>query len=175
MTARVTPCCLRIEMHRPSWPSEIHSMTVPPSSAPSCSSSRKASSLTATTTTSWPSRRAARSTRNGNCPLPAIRPIGTASFRLELVVDPLRRPAQDDPPAGRRDEVHQVAHLGGGQRRVTLDQFERPAGVVLDEVAVRAAELVDELRTEATARESDRVHAVDARPVAERPPVRHPI
>ena len=40
-----------------------------------CSSSGNASSLTATTVTSWPRLRAPCSARNGNLPLPAIRPI----------------------------------------------------------------------------------------------------
>ena len=90
-----------------------------------------------------------------------------AATRLHQVVDPLRRATQDDAAARRRDEVDEIAHLRRRQRRIALDQLERAAGVVLDEVPVGAAQLADELGAEAAARQADRVDAVDARAVAD--------
>ena len=74
ITAWVTPAAFRILMHVPSWPSETQWRSAPASRA-AASSSGNASSLMATTVTSWPRLRAPWSTRKGNRPLPAIRPI----------------------------------------------------------------------------------------------------
>ena len=40
-------------------------------------------------------------------------------------LDPPGGPAQDDPSLGAADELHEVAHLRGGQRWIALDLDER--------------------------------------------------
>ena len=120
---------------------------VPPSSRASASRSGDASPSIATTVTSCPSCRAARRTRNGNVPLPAMRPMGTTvaySHVDRASSTPPRRPAQDDAALGRGDEVaRDSATSGAAQRRVALDQLERAARVVLQQLPVRAAQLAD--------------------------------
>ena len=85
ITAWVTPASFSRLMQVPSWPSETQWMRRAGGRAAAASRSGKASSLSAMTVTSWPAPRAASRTRNGNRPLPAIRPSvvdGPASGRL---------------------------------------------------------------------------------------------
>src|SRR6186713_75528 len=49
------------------------------------------------------------------------------------ILEPAGRPAQDDAAAGRRDEVHQISHFGRRQCRVTPDELEGAARVVLNQ------------------------------------------
>src|SRR5215471_18199310 len=69
ITAWLTPSALNVLINFPSWPSDIQCTVFA-----CCSISGKVSSLIAATTMSIPRLRAASSTRNGNFPLPAIRP-----------------------------------------------------------------------------------------------------
>src|SRR5262249_30289722 len=73
MTACETPAARRILMHFPRWPSDTQWRSAADSRA-ACSNSVAASSLTATTVTSYPRLRAPWSARKGKRPLPAINP-----------------------------------------------------------------------------------------------------
>src|SRR5262249_59817920 len=124
-----------------------------------------------TTTTLYPSCRAAASTRNGKLPLPAIRPIGAgigkSSFAVERIVELAGRTAKDDAPRRRRDELQQIRDFWGLECRVPFDDLQRATGVVLQQLAVRSPEFADELGAESAAREPDRVDAVNACAVAD--------
>src|SRR2546427_12479050 len=64
-------------MHLPSCPSDTQWSAAAGGREAASARSGNASSLIATTVTSWPAPRAASSTRNGNRPFPAIRPKRT--------------------------------------------------------------------------------------------------
>ena len=73
--ARVTFARLRMSMHRPSWPSETQWKSATGPAAAAASIAGLASSRIATIVTSCPRLRAASRARNGNWPLPAIKPM----------------------------------------------------------------------------------------------------
>src|ERR1041385_6497212 len=89
------------------------------------------------------------------------------SLAFDRVVDLARGTAENDSTLRGPDEVHQVADFRRLEPAVALDQFQRAAGVVLQQVPVRAAKLADELGTEAATSQADRVDAVDAGAVAD--------
>ena len=148
MTASVTPAAFSVLMHVPSWPSGTQAngraaefaaqrARAPATPRPGWRRSRRRGRAGA--------RRAARGTETCRCP--AIRPRGTAGCLLGVhqVVHALGWPPQNDAALGRGDEVHEVADFGRRQRRVALDQLERAAGVVLDEMPIRPPQLADQL------------------------------
>src|SRR5262245_2222552 len=169
MTACAAPPSFKVLMALPSWPSSIHVNVVRPRSRARGSRSGDAWPLIATVTTSCPSRRAARRTRNGNVPLPAMRPIATVDRLLDVhqILEPARRPSQDDATVRGGNERHQIVHFRRAQRRVAFDQFQRAARVVLHEMPVRLPQLFDQLRRKAPARQADGVHTVNSCPVAD--------
>src|SRR4051812_12037455 len=102
----------------------------------------------ATTVTSYPAALAASRTRNGNRPLPAIRPrrIGRSSQVVGLaVLRALGGAPQDDATRRAPDEIEQVGHFRARERWVTLDLLERTRGIQLrlEEIPERALQFVD--------------------------------
>ena len=98
-----------------------------------CSSSGNASSLTATTVTSWPRLRAPWSARNGNRPLPAMRPIRV--MRVDESIRRHRRSRADGhgdgstcPAATSRPASH-LRHVGA------VHAWVRSSGMPFDGVA----------------------------------------
>src|SRR5437867_2050361 len=167
ITACDTPDAFKRLMHLPSCPSETQCSAAAGARAARSARSGKASSFIAMTVTSWPAARAASSTKNGNRPLPAIRPrrivfqprnrdgwddprrglpavdeggsfVGKDFFRLP------RRPSQNDAALRCADELDQILHLGARQRSVLLNLLERARRVQLrlKQVPERALQLL---------------------------------
>src|SRR6267378_4226519 len=191
ITASLTPPALRTSMQWPSWPrpTQCISSTLPARSG-------EASSFTATATTRRPARRAAAATRKGKRPLPAMSPSGGGLFidpppfigplqsphmgegravanvapPSSLLGHPVADVALQDHAAPRPpDELDEPAHLRH-RRSLRLQPRHGLAGVeaALDEHAEGAPDRADRLGREPPARETDGVHAVDARAVAHR-------
>src|SRR5713226_8305785 len=136
--------------------------------------------------TSWPIDRAASRTRNGNRPFPAISPSRIGSALQASSPGPTPRAQSPQPraqspkpdsvighhffgasggapqqraPLRGADEFDQILHFGARERFVLLDHLQRTAGVELrlEQVAVRALQLADDLLGKSPANQSNRV------------------
>ena len=122
ITAWVTPASFRRLMHLPSWPSDTQCRSAAGGRAGSVGQVGKRLFLDGDDRDLWPAARAASRTRNGNRPLPAIKPEPHACYSSASTSSaPARRAPQDDAALRRADEVDQVLHFGAGQRAVALD------------------------------------------------------
>ena len=150
------------------------------SAAAASSSSFDASSLMPMMVTSWPSARAASSTRNGNRPLPAMMAellcicafCGVILGQSSVFFPPRRRITPRDAVRMKSTRLSTSGHF---ERRVLLDAADRLRRVELRlrQVAIGGAQLLQRVVGEAAALEADQVQAEHARrPAADRAPVR---
>src|SRR5262249_15738151 len=145
---------------RPSWPRPTQWI-----SSTSPASAGSVSSLMATATTRRPRRRAARATRNGKRPLPAMSPSVSRLFLVEMgAVVAL----QDHAPLRAAGEAEERLHLGCGGP-FGLETGHGLAGVqpALEQDPIGVADGRDRLAAEASASQAEAVHPVDAGPVAD--------
>ena len=137
MRACEIPASFRMATHRPSCPSETQYSSAGRPVATASDIPGSASSRIPITVTSCPKLRAASSARNGNRPLPAIRPMRIVDCLLREVAGPtgllvdsywlhaLGGPAKIDTALGSPDEFHKIHYLRTLQRRIGLDAAQR--------------------------------------------------
>src|SRR5712692_6688272 len=166
ITASVTPASFSRVMHFPSWPSDTQWRAARGARAAASARSGSASSLMATTVTSCPTERAASSTRNGNRPLPAMRPRRTGeSFVREHFLRPPRGAPEDDAALRRAYELDEILHFGTHERPIAFDLAERTGRIQLrlQQIAERALQPRDDVWREAAAHQANGVRTENPR------------
>src|SRR5262245_6473076 len=114
--------------------------------------------------TSYPAARAASSTRNGNRPLPAIRPRCTVRLLVGNFLSAAGRTPQNHPALGRADEIHHELDLWTAERAIALDVPKRARRIQLglQQIPERPLQFHRYVGGNAAPLQADRVDAKDS-------------